>query len=276
MILSESSGFKTIEELIAAKEQVNFAASGVGSASYTETKLLAEALDLNIKMIPGFRGNGGEMAMLRGDVAGQVASYASLKPFVDAGNGVVAVAIGGDLQPQAIDFATDEKGRSIVKLIEAMSTLGRLTAAPPGVDPAVLAELRTAYTAVMNNPAFQADAKKLGIPIEPASGEDVATLVQAALQQTPETVAIIAEAVEVEVPTVTATSKILSLEDKNKWIEFNSGEKVVKAKISGSRTMISLNGSDADRKALAVGMTCEIVFDPKHEDNEPKSMECEG
>ena len=64
--------------------------------------------------------------------------------------------------------------------------------------------------------------------------------------------------------------------DKNKWIEFNSGDKVIKAKISGSRTKISLNGSDADRKALAVGMTCEIEFDPQHEDNEPKSMECEG
>jgi hypothetical protein len=216
------------------------------------------------------------MAMLRGEVVGQVASYASLKPFVDAGNGFVAVAIGGDIQPQAIDYAKDDKGRSIVKLIEAMSTLGRLTAAPPGVDPAVLEELRTAYTAVMQNPGFLADTKKLGLPVEPASGEDVSKMVLAALQQSPETVAIIAEAVDVEIPTVKATSKILSLEDKNKWIEFNSGDKVIKAKISGSRTKISLNGSDSDRKALAVGMTCKIEFDPQHENNEPKSMECEG
>jgi hypothetical protein len=32
---------------------VNFATSGIGSASYVETKILADALSLPIKIIPG-------------------------------------------------------------------------------------------------------------------------------------------------------------------------------------------------------------------------------
>jgi hypothetical protein len=43
----------------------------------------------------------------------------------------------------------------------------------------------------MEEPELKQRADKLGIPVEPAYGEDVAKLVRAALDQTPETVALI-------------------------------------------------------------------------------------
>lgn len=276
IILGTNSGLKSFDELLASKETVNFAATGIGSASFTETKMLKDAFDLNIKLIPGYNGNEGEMAMLRSEVAGQVGSYGSLKPFIDTGNGFAAVAIGGGLQPQAIDYAKTDKARSIINLIDAMSNMGRLTAAPEGVPAPVLDELRDAYMAVMADPEFLAEAEKLGLPIDAARGDKVAELVNAALQQTPETVEIIASALEVEIPMTKVTSKLLSLEDGNKVVEFNSGDEVIKSKISGSRTAITINGAEGDRKALVVGMTCEIEYDPKHEEFEPKSMACSG
>jgi hypothetical protein len=39
------------------------------------------------------------------------------------------------VQQQAVDFATDDKGKAIVSLIDANSNLARPSAAPPGVDP---------------------------------------------------------------------------------------------------------------------------------------------
>ncbi|MBL4646622.1 MAG: hypothetical protein JKY99_09235 [Rhizobiales bacterium] len=236
--------------------------------------MLMDAFSLNVKMIPGYKGNEAEMAMLRGEVVGQIGSLSALSPFVETGNGMIAVYLGGKLQPQAIEFAKSDKAKSIVNLITAMSGLGRLTAAPGGVPAPVLKELRDGYMAVMQSADFLAEAKKLGLPIDAANGEDVTRLVRAALQQSPETVKIIAEALDIEIPSITANSEILSLEDKNKVIEFNSGDVVVKAKISGSRTKITIDGADADRKALNVGMSCEIIYDPNHEKFEPSVMDC--
>ena len=276
IVLEKDSGFKDFQGLIDSKDTVNFAASGIGSASYNETKMLKDGLDLNIKIIPGFNGNEGEMAMLRGEIAGQVGSESSLKPFVDAGNGFFAAGIGGDIKPQAIEFATSNKGKSIINLIDANSNLGRLTAAPPGVDPAVLKELRDGYMAVMTDKDFLAEAEKMGIPIDAKPGDRVAELVDAALQQDDETKAIIAEALSTEdAPKLPmASGPILSLDAKHKEVEFKDGDKTVKAAISGSRTAIMIDGKKAERDALAVGMICDITYDPGADGNEPKSMDC--
>lgn len=274
LILGSESDFKTYEDLKNASDPVKFAASGVGSASYTDTNLIASALDLNIEIIPGYSGNEGEMAMLRNEVVGQVGSQSSLQPFVDAGSASIALGIGGDVEPQAVELAENDKGRSIAALVEALSELGRLTAGPPGVPDEALKELRDAYWASVTDPDLLAEAEKLGIPIQAANGADVSELVKAALKQSPETVAIIAAAVDVQIPTVTVTAPILSLEDKNRWVEFESGDKTIKAKISGSRTAITIDGNEEKRKKLVVGMVCEIEYDPQHEEFEPKAMAC--
>jgi hypothetical protein len=214
--------------------------------------------------------------MLRGEVVGQVGSLSSLQPFIDAGNGFLAIGIGGDVEPAAIDFATSDKGRSIVNLIAAMSTLGRLTAAPPGVPEEVLAELRDAYMAVMADPDFLAEADKLGLPIEPAPGDEVAQMVEAALNQSPETVEIISAALSVEVPSIKISSEILGLEDRNKIVTFNDGDGETNGEISGSRTAVTVNGEKAERGDLAVGMTCAFEYDPNAGELEFISVACEG
>jgi tripartite-type tricarboxylate transporter receptor subunit TctC len=275
--LGNNSGFVDFEGLQASTDVVNFAASGVGSASYNETKMLADGLELPINMIPGYQGNEGEMAMLRGEVVGQVGSKASLQPFVDAGNGFFALVVGtAEGIPSAIDYAKTDKAKSIVSLIDANSNLGRLTAAPPGTPAEVVEELRDAYMAVMQDPDFLAEADKLGLPITPARGDEVADLMKAALQQSPDTVAIISAALNVEIPTIKATSPILALEDRNKVVTFMSGDAEVTGEISGSRTTVTLNGGAAERGDLAVGMTCDFEYDPAHEDNEFKTVSCAG
>jgi tripartite-type tricarboxylate transporter receptor subunit TctC len=274
MILGSDSGLASIDDLKAVSSPAKFAASGVGSASYTDTNLIAAALDLDIEIVPGFNGNEGEMAMMRGEVVGQVGSLSSLQPFVDAGNGKVVLGIGGDVEPQAVDLASGDEGRSIASLVLALSELGRLTAAPEGVPDDVLQELRDAYTAALADPDLLAEAEQLGIPIEPADGAEVAELVAAALNQSPDTVKIIAAAVEVEIPSIKVTTELLAVNDEGREVEFKSGDETVKAGPSGSRTAITIDGADAKRDALKVGMTCDIEYDPANADNEPKSMDC--
>ncbi|MEX0852387.1 MAG: hypothetical protein WD036_03765, partial [Bauldia sp.] len=202
----------------------------------------------------------------------------SLKPFVDNGYGTFALVIGGKVAgvPQAIEKAETDKARSIVSLVTAMSELARLTAAPPGTPAERVKELRDAYAAAVSNPELLAEAVKLDIPIEPAIGDDVARLVNAALNQSPDTVKIIAAAVNAEIPLVSVKTPLTAVNDDGKEVEFMSGEAAVKAAVSGSRTTITINGKEDERGNLKAGMTCEMSYDPQNEETELKTMACEG
>ena len=71
-----------------------------------------------------------------------------------------------------------------------------MTAAPPGTPPERLAELRAAYKQALEDPELHAEAERLGLPIKPAFGDDVGDLVAGALNQTPESVAMIRKAID--------------------------------------------------------------------------------
>ena len=200
VIVSTKCQIKTIEDIIAADEPVIFAGAGIGSASYADTRLLSEALGLNTKIIPGYGGTEGEMAMMRGEICGQVASTSSVQGFVDAGYAAYILTVGGDIDgvPNAMEYAKDERAKGIVELISTMAQLGRITAAPPGIPEEQLNALREAYKAALEDPALLAEADKKGRPIDPAYGDDVKQLVIAALDQTPETIQIIRKSLNAE------------------------------------------------------------------------------
>ncbi len=197
LVVSKDCPYQSIEAMRGATEPVKMAAAGVGSAAYIDTILIAEALDLDFEVIPGFDGNEGEMSMMRGEVCAQIGSTSSLAPFVENGHGKFILQVGGESEegvPQARDLATDERGRSIIALIDALSEISRLTAGPPGIPEDRLQVLRDAYMAALTDPELLAEAEKLDIPIEQASGADVEERVKAALSQPPETVTLLQEA----------------------------------------------------------------------------------
>jgi tripartite-type tricarboxylate transporter receptor subunit TctC len=200
VVVGSRCAIQSMDALLAAETPVMFAGAGIGSASYADTRLLSEALSLSIKIIPGYEGTEAEMAMLRGEICGLVASTSSMQSFVDAGNGSYILTIGARLDgvPNAMDYARDERARRIVGLITTMAELGRVSAAPPGTPAAQLADLRAAYRAALEDPALLDQAQRRGRPIEPAYGDDVRRLVIAALEQTPETIAFIKRALDPE------------------------------------------------------------------------------
>jgi tripartite-type tricarboxylate transporter receptor subunit TctC len=201
LVVSTDCPYQSIEEMQAASEPIKMAAAGVGSAAYIDTLLIAEALGLNFEIIPGFEGNEGEMSMMRGEVCGQVGTTSSLKPFVENGNGKFVLQVGGTSEegvPQASEVAANERGKAIIAIIEAQSELGRFTAGPPGIPEDRLQALRDAYMAALADPELLAEAEQLDIPIDPAPGDEVAGLVQAALNQSPETLTLLQEIMKEE------------------------------------------------------------------------------
>jgi len=192
VVLGTNSGIKSFDEMLKAKD-VKFATSGVGTASYFDTRILADALKLNIQVVNNFTGNTGELSMRRGEVAGQIGTIESLEQFVKTGAGFYALEISGNELPPSVprvaQYAKDERARKLVALVQAMSELGRLQAAPPGMPAETLAVLRTAIEQTIKDPGFVADSEKLNLPIDFLPGDVVAEKVKAALTQPPEIVA---------------------------------------------------------------------------------------
>jgi tripartite-type tricarboxylate transporter receptor subunit TctC len=178
------------------KDPIGFATSGVGSASYVETSMLAKALKLPIKILTGYNGTEDQMAMRRGEVGGLMAARSSMDNFVGSGYGRFVVQIGGSQTdvPQLGPQITEPVAKALIALVQSQGDISKLTAGPPNIPADRLEALRAAYKGAMEDPELQARAVKLDRPVEPAYGDDVLNRVKGAMAQTPETIRILTEA----------------------------------------------------------------------------------
>lgn len=196
ILIAQQSPIRNFADLQASKTPVNFATAGVGSASYVETVIMFNGLKLPIKMLTGYNGNDDQLAMRRGEVAGSIGSRSTYEEFVKNGFGRMIVQIGGrntDV-PQLMPLVTDPKAKTLIALIQSQGDIARLTAGPPGIPADRLAALRDAYRKALEDKELQAKAERLERPVEPAYGDDVLNAIKNALNQTPETIAVLKEA----------------------------------------------------------------------------------
>jgi len=201
LVVSELCSIKSMQDLLASPVPVKFGSAGIGAAAYADTKLLGEAMGMNIEVIPGFDGTEGEMAMMRGEVCAQFGTTSSLQPFVDSGYGSFILTVGGTIEgvPHALEFAQTDRSRKIIALMETLAQLGRPTAAPPGTPPDRVKVLQDAYQKALADPDLLAEADKLGFPIEYTDGDEVKRLIVNALNQEPDVIAILAEVMNVTI-----------------------------------------------------------------------------
>jgi tripartite-type tricarboxylate transporter receptor subunit TctC len=198
VLIAQQSPIKGFAELQASRTPVNFATAGVGSASYVETIILLNGLKLPMKVLTGYNGNDDQLAMRRGEIVGAVGSRSTYEEFVKNGYGRMIVQIGGRQTdvPQLMPLVTDPKAKTLIALIQSQGDIARLTAGPPGIPADRLAALRDAYRKALEDKELQARAEKLERPVEPAYGDDVLNAVKEALNQTPETIAVLKEALK--------------------------------------------------------------------------------
>jgi tripartite-type tricarboxylate transporter receptor subunit TctC len=193
IIVSKDSGITDIKSFMTATSKVKFAAAGVGSGSYVETLMLAQAAGLPVEIVSGYNGNEDELAMMRGEIQGVVAFRSSYEDFVKDGRGKFIAQIGGSVTdlPQLGDLTTSEQAKQVIALIASQGTIARLTVGPEGIPDDRLAALRDAYKQALADPEFTSKANAMGLPVDAMVGDDVSTAIKAALNQSPETVALI-------------------------------------------------------------------------------------
>jgi putative tricarboxylic transport membrane protein len=196
IVIAQQSPIKTFAALQAHKEPLNFATSGIGSANYVESTMLASALKLPSKILTGYNGNDDQLAMRRGEIVGTFGSRSSFEQFVKNGYARFVAQIGGNDAdvPQLRDLVTDPAALSLIALVQSQGDIARLTAGPPGIPQDVLDALREAYRRALEDKELQEKAAKLERPIEPGYGDDVRNAIITALKQPPETVALLTQA----------------------------------------------------------------------------------
>jgi hypothetical protein len=75
--------------------------------------------------------------------------------------------------PRVEDFVNNDLDRKAVSLVISQQAFSRPYVAPPGVPTQQTKILRDAFTAVLHDPQFLADAKAARLSINPSSGEEV-------------------------------------------------------------------------------------------------------
>ncbi len=202
-IVGMNTPYRTIRDVLDSKEPIKIACSGVGTASYNDTLIVAAATGANLKAIPGYEGRESEMAMLRGEVVGQIGSYIGLTSFIKAKECRVLLQIAAKKHkeindvPLAAALHIPESGKKLLAIIAGMAELGRFTAGPPNIPPGRLHVLRDAYKKALTDPELLREATKSALSIEADYGENVATLVKAAVNQPQENMKILKKIIKV-------------------------------------------------------------------------------
>ena len=173
----------------ATTQQVILGASATSSDSYVLAMLTNRLLDTKFKVVHGYPGAAEvDLAVENGEVQGEAGkdwtTLTSTRPqWIKDRKINILVQMGMkphvDLKnvPMAIEHAKTPEGREIMEVVFAKFGMSRPFFAPPLVAPERLAALRRAFDATMRDDAFLADAKQLGMEINPVRGEDVELLV---------------------------------------------------------------------------------------------------
>ncbi len=198
-IVWHDTPFKTAQDML--DHDIIIGGGGAGSDMFIWPNLLRTLIGAKIKLVNGYVGTSGiALAMERGEVQGMIGpewdGLVLSKPDWLRDQKVrllmqIALERRADLQnvPTVLEFAKTPEYRSVLELFIAREAYSDAFTAPPGIPPPVLAAYRQAFSRMVKDPSFLADAAKVGAEIAPASGEDLAALTQRIYTYPPEIIA---------------------------------------------------------------------------------------
>ena len=174
------------------------ALSRIGT-NWTYPTLLNALLGTKFKVVVGYEsGTAINLAMEKGEVEGRGSnpwsSWKATSPdWIRDRKIVPLVQIGlrkdPDLShvPLLTDLAQNDEQRRIFDFVSS-EAIDRPFAAPPGVSPEILAELRNAFDAMTKDPAFLEDAQRQRLDLDPLPGAKVADIVRAIVNTPPDVI----------------------------------------------------------------------------------------
>lgn len=199
------SPYKSVEDIMKAKEPPKCGASGTTDQSNLMAMILEETIGAKFQVVLGYPGGSEvDLAMERGEVicrTTRITVHFSREPFLTwdkRGFDRHLLQAGKERDPRIGDvptiyelmdkYKTPQVSRRVAQVILAGEELGRPMVAPPGTPPDRVKILRQAYARALKDPDLISEAKKSRIEIEPSTGEEVEVLVNEIMNQPPEVI----------------------------------------------------------------------------------------
>jgi tripartite-type tricarboxylate transporter receptor subunit TctC len=193
-----SKPFTTLDD--AKNREMIVAASGSGADSVIFPYILNGVLGTRFKVVTGYPGNADMLlAVERGEADGNAGTswsgLTSFKPdWIRDKKINVMVQLGSRKHPDlahvplVIDLAKNASDRGILELIFARQQMAYPVVAPPGVPAQRVQALRQAFDAVLKDPDYLADSRRQNLESDPASGAEIAAVVDKMYASAPEVI----------------------------------------------------------------------------------------
>jgi len=185
-ITSDSSGIKTWDD--ALKKDFTVGGEGRGSDPDIFANVISANFHAKDKLVTGYPGTADIiLAVQRNELSGFCGvSYSSVVGRWDdqLKRGDLHIILQGGLEkdpalpnvPNMLDFAGNQRQKTLLQLILAPQAMARPFTAPPGVPAERAKILRDAFEAALKDPELLAEANKLQINIEPMSATEIGSL----------------------------------------------------------------------------------------------------
>ncbi|MDE2473760.1 MAG: hypothetical protein KGO48_01785 [Alphaproteobacteria bacterium] len=196
LIVASRHPAKTVWDLAPPAPPALIGGDAPGSTNLTFALIGRDALKLNIEVKNGFAGAAGMFfAMMDGDLDGQVIGLNSLmanQPQLWKSRDVRPLLQFGRRSrhpllpdvPLASEYTHDRDALALVAFTEAPLAMALPFVAPAGLAPQRAMMLQRAFSEMVRNRDFLADAKKVNLDITPVSGAAVRSII-AAMAATP-------------------------------------------------------------------------------------------
>jgi tripartite-type tricarboxylate transporter receptor subunit TctC len=168
------------------------AGTGPGSIAETIPRLTNALIGTKFKLISGYPASTEAMlAMERGEVDGSSSSWAAVKVAKQDWLRERKINIILQTTPERIpelpgapslgEIGTTAQDKQVFALYASGSAIGRSLIGPPGIAADRVAALRQGFDAMVKDPEFVADIRKLDVELDPLPGAAVAQLVERTL-----------------------------------------------------------------------------------------------
>jgi len=203
LYMRSDAPYKSIGDVIKAKEAPKCGATGTASTGFILPKILEVTLGAKFKIVLGYPGGSEiDVAVERGEVIcrGQdITSHFGREPFLTwhkKGFDHHLVQDPPKRDPRLPDtptlwelmdqYRTQEVGRRVARVILTTNEFGRAMMAPPGTPPERVKILREAYAKTLRDPQLLAEAKRARMEVEYTPGEELQALAREVIDQPPE------------------------------------------------------------------------------------------
>jgi tripartite-type tricarboxylate transporter receptor subunit TctC len=205
MYMRADAPYKTIHDIVKAKEPAKCGSSGTASSDYILSKLLEEAIGAKIQTVLGYPGGSEiDIAVEKGEVvcrAHNISAHFGREPFTSWHKRNFdrhIVQTGSKRDPHMPDvptlnelfdqYKTPDVTRRVAQVLLAGGELGRPILVTPGTPPERIKILRAAYAKTLKDPELLREAEKGKMDVDPTSGEELEALIKKVMDQPKEVV----------------------------------------------------------------------------------------